>query len=132
MANGNNAVLLIQLSGNLLPPNVGGIALVGGGITMRGLVINRFDNSGFSGGWGVGLAGSGNNNIVEGNFIGTDPTGTIDMGNGNWGILMFDSSSFNTIGGTTPAARNIISGNDLVGIQMSLSLIHISEPTRPY
>lgn len=51
LAVGNNAVLLIELSGNSLPPNVGGIALVGGGITLRGLVINRFDNSGFSGGW---------------------------------------------------------------------------------
>ncbi len=73
---------------------------------------------------GIGLAGSGNGNVVEGNFIGTDPTGTQDRGNGNFGILLFDSSSFNRIGGSTPAARNVVSGNDLNGIQISSGTNH--------
>lgn len=70
------------------------------------------------------MAGSGNGNVVEGNFIGTDPTGTQDRGNGNFGILLFDSSSFNRIGGSTPAARNVVSGNDLNGIQISSGTNH--------
>ncbi len=49
-------------------------------------------------------------NLVQGNFIGTDATGTLDVGNGG-GVVM--SAVGNTLGGTTPAARNIISGNNV-------------------
>ncbi len=49
------------------------------------------------------------NNIVQGNLIGTDLTGSIAIGN-NAGIWI-ESASNNTIGGTVPEARNIISGN---------------------
>ena len=48
------------------------------------------------------------NAIIEGNFIGTDPTGTVAVGNGA-GVIV--STSLNTIGGVTPEARNVISGN---------------------
>ncbi len=56
---------------------------------------------------GVLIAGSGN--VVAGNFIGTDPTGTNPSPN-SIGIQVAGDS--NIIGGTTPAARNVISGND--------------------
>ena len=46
--------------------------------------------------------------MIEGNFIGTDPTGTLARPNSG-GIRVF--SSDNRIGGLTPAARNVISGN---------------------
>lgn len=52
------------------------------------------------------------NNIVEGNYFGTDATGTIAQANSN-GIT---GGSNHTIGGTTAAARNIISGNSSIGI----------------
>jgi titin len=62
------------------------------------------------GGDGVELGGS--NNLVAGNFIGTDITGTVALGNGYYGgILVTSSASDDTIGGTTPNARNIIGGN---------------------
>ena len=54
---------------------------------------------------------------MEGNFIGTDVTGTLPLGNatctaGRAGVTMLGPVSFNnTIGGTTPAARNLISAN---------------------
>ncbi len=56
----------------------------------------------------IGVESSGN--LVEGNFIGTDKSGTTDRGNAEEGVLIGGSSS-NTIGGTTAAARNIISAN---------------------
>jgi hypothetical protein len=57
---------------------------------------------------GDGIHLADNNNMIQGNYIGTDPTGTIAKGNGT-GI--FIDGSNNLIGGSTPAARNIISGN---------------------
>ena len=48
--------------------------------------------------------------IVEGNFLGTDPTGEFKKGNdGNVVHIYFADN--NTVGGTTPQARNILSGN---------------------
>ena len=45
---GTNAVLKIELDGSLAgSPNVWGFLIVGGGSTVRGLVINRFDRSAF-------------------------------------------------------------------------------------
>ncbi len=57
-----------------------------------------------------------NGNLVEGNFIGTDPTGTIAIGNGvGDSDVELQGAMDDTIGGTTAAARNIISGDDLSG-----------------
>ena len=49
-------------------------------------------------------------NTVQGNYIGTDVTGTVALGNTN-GIVL--NGRFNTFGGTTPAARNIVAGNQI-------------------
>ena len=56
----------------------------------------------------------GDNNLVEGNFIGTDITGTKDLGNGGHGVYVQDSS--NTIGGTVKGAGNTIAYNALAGV----------------
>ena len=48
-------------------------------------------------------------NTIGGNFVGTDPSGTRDLGS-RIGVLVGESG--NTVGGTLPGARNIISGND--------------------
>jgi hypothetical protein len=53
---------------------------------------------------------------VQGNYVGTDRTGTKDLGNGGVGIFMVNGSSGNTVGGTTAGARNVISGNDVDGV----------------
>src|SRR5438132_1603726 len=56
-----------------------------------------------------------NNNVVSGNFIGTDVTGATEMPNATPGVLISTGSN-NLIGGTTAAARNLISGNSDGGI----------------
>ena len=48
-------------------------------------------------------------NLVEGNFIGTDVTGTADLGNVT-GVNL-NGGSDNLIGGSVPGAGNVISGN---------------------
>jgi parallel beta-helix repeat protein len=58
-------------------------------------------------------------NVVAGNFIGTDISGTARMGNQSYsGIYMGYGSNFNTVGGLTPEARNVISGNGLAGVNI--------------
>jgi hypothetical protein len=56
-------------------------------------------------------------NRIEGNFIGTDVTGTADLGNTQNGVFIVDAPN-NTIGGTTAGARNIISGNGCAGVEI--------------
>ncbi len=50
------------------------------------------------------------NTDILGNYIGTDASGTQDLGNGT-GVRVVDSASAVTIGGTGGAERNLISGN---------------------
>ena len=47
---------------------------------------------------------------VQGNYVGTDKSGTKDLGNDGDGIYL-DNASGATIGGTTAASRNVVSGN---------------------
>jgi hypothetical protein len=98
---GDNAVILIELRGGGSATN--GFTITGSNSTIRGLVITNF-----TGGSGVRVAGPGTGNHVEGCFIGVDATGTVDQHNG--GGIRLDSGN-NVIGGTTVAARNIISAN---------------------
>ena len=74
-----------------------------------------------------------NDNLVEGDFIGTDATGTIALGNNvigkangvgasGGGVFLHDGASGNTIGGLTATpgtgAGNLISGNLYAGVSM--------------
>jgi titin len=58
-------------------------------------------------------------NVVEGNFIGTDASGTSAVPNGWTGLTIFSGATSNTIGGTSPAARNVMSGNLSYGMVVS-------------
>jgi len=105
---GTNAVLMIEIDGT--NASFGGVLMTQGpansNVTIRGLVINR------SPGVAIIIFGQGSNFAVEGCFLGTDPTGltTIDRDNAE-GVLIDSSATNVRIGGTTPAARNVISGN---------------------
>jgi hypothetical protein len=58
---------------------------------------------------------------VQGNFLGTDATGTSALANGNNGSEI--TGNYNTIGGTATGARNIISGNTSDGINVENSTL---------
>ncbi len=49
--------------------------------------------------------------VIQGNYIGTDVTGTVALGNSNAGLELDSSSTNNTIGGSVAGAGNLISGN---------------------
>ena len=117
LADGDNAVLLIELSGATAGAPGGlltnGLNITAGNSVVRGLVINRFAGAGLS------LATAGQN-LVEGNFIGTNAAGTAAAPNGEGVRINAPTSTGggNVIGGTTPAARNVISGNGGVGLNV--------------
>jgi CSLREA domain-containing protein len=110
LARGSNAVLQIVLNGSSAGAGAFGMILDGGLSTVRGLAIHSFA--------GYGLSFSGNGNLLEGSFIGTDVTGSLDMGNNLTGAR-FGSGSGNTVGGASPASRNVISGNNGGGLELT-------------
>ena len=133
LADGNDAVLRIELDGSLIEPGPGsiGLSVNGGSSTVKGLVINRFLGDFRGGGDAIRLDHLGGNRI-EGNFIGSDVSGTryhttlvrinpfsslpeFQRGNAQ-GVGVF--SSDNVIGGADPASRNVISGNEKNGVSI--------------
>lgn len=97
---------IVEVNGAAAASN--GLVVKAGGSTIKGLVINRFS------GFGIWLFFC-DNNTIQGNYIGVDPTGTLGRSNSNG--IFFSASSNNLIGGTTTAARNLISGNSFAGIE---------------
>jgi hypothetical protein len=106
---GDNAVLRIVLRG---PNAEHGLQIGAANSTIKGLAINRW-------GEGIRIAGPGaNGNRVVGNFIGTNASGTQDLGNGIGGVRI-SSAPDNTIGGLVTQGsnpRNVISGNGDRGV----------------
>ena len=88
-----------------------GLSITGSDVTVRGLGISRFN------GPGIDINGGGaTGNLIEGNFVGTDLTGAAGAANTGSGIQITGGAANNTIGGTDPAARNVVSGNGGHGI----------------
>ncbi|HET9530984.1 MAG TPA: BACON domain-containing carbohydrate-binding protein [Blastocatellia bacterium] len=100
------------------PTTLNGITVLGGSTVLRGLVINGFGTA-LNLRFGIDLQ-TGGGNFIEGNFIGTDVTGTIGKPN-SYGVFIQTASANNVIGGTTAAARNLISGNSNQGITLASS-----------
>ena len=94
---------LIELNGD----NLGfesGLVITAGNSTVRGLAIDNFKTS------EIVLRSS--NNVIQGNFIGTNAAGTNTIPSGSNGVEIPPSSNTNNlIGGTTAGAGNLISGN---------------------
>ena len=91
-----------------------GLIVRGGNSRIRGLVFNNFTSSSIGqGGDGIVLLTNGGN-VVEGNIVGLNAAGNAAVGN-TFGVYVVNSSN-NLIGGTTPEARNIISGNRSWGV----------------
>ena len=118
LAAGDNAKILININGSLASgPDCFDVF---GANAFRGLAITKwFGTSGSSptGGYAIQLEGSGN--FIEGNFIGVDPDGVTARIN-HYGIADVGGSNGNSIGGTTPQARNIISASSVYGVGMGV------------
>ena len=93
----------------------------GGGITVRGLVINRFQFSGFGDSGdgiligGFTVIGDKGGDLISGDYIGLGADGVTPLGNGGHGIEVEDSSS-NSIGGAGTGEGNVIAANGQDGI----------------
>ena len=140
-ANGLEAISSDNVvAGNLIGLGADGSTTVGNGIDggigiwqdASGNIIGgttAADRNVISGNGGVGIViGNGDGtsgNVIEGNYIGTDATGMMARPNSSsldslqaYGVFFYGAGP-NTLGGTTPGARNVISGNDGVGVFLS-------------
>ncbi len=115
-----------QVQGNYVGTNASGNAAIKNGqrgIEIEGSSINEIGGvvpgsanliSGNT--WaGIMIEQNASGNRVQGNFIGTDKSGTKPLGNGASGVHIHDSSN-NLIGGPVSGSANVISGNDQDGV----------------
>ncbi len=97
-----------SFDGVILGPGSGG-ANPGTGSTIAGLDIANFQ--------GAAIHIESSNNVVSGNFLGTDLTGTA-AGPGNLVGVLVDNASGNLIGATNPSLANTIGFNTQNGISV--------------
>jgi PKD repeat protein len=97
--NASTGVDIFQSSGNRVGTNSDGIADAEEANVIGGNGFTFF-------GGGVSID-EGNTNTIAGNFIGTDPSNTLDLGNNRSGIILHGGLQ-NTIGGDAATAGNII------------------------
>jgi hypothetical protein len=150
-SNNNSGVLFLstaleaQLQGNFIGLDVTGVAIVSN--PQEADRSNTFDGAGLNGpyvtiggtlpGTANVIAGNGTNidindlteggaasySLVQGNLIGTNASGTAGIANQGYGVSILHNPTYMTIGGTVPAARNIISGN-LAGVYVFDNSFH--------
>jgi parallel beta-helix repeat protein len=114
-----------KVQGNYIGTDVSGTLPLGNGV---GIELQGIDN--LVGGTepGAGNVISGNNsdgvlifgatatgNQVQGNYIGTDASGTLDLGNAAHGVVVEDARNF-SVGDMTPGAGNTIAFNGDTGV----------------
>jgi titin len=120
--NGNNTVMASFIgtdatgtiglgndSGIYIALGCDGNTIGGDGVSARNVLSGNVSN---------GISAFSNNDVVAGNFIGTDVTGTQPVGND---VGMVVQGDHNTIGGTSALSRNIISGNRFDGLELEHS-----------
>ncbi len=116
------------VQGNRIGTNAAGDGDVGNGTDGISVEVNAASTliGGVAAGEGnviAGMFGTGvlvnasSGTVIQGNRIGTNAAGTAAIANGT-GIWVFGSSTATQIGGTDPAARNLISGCTLAGIDV--------------
>jgi parallel beta-helix repeat protein len=93
-------------------PGAGGVR-IGGNTAAQRNVISGNNDGGLSSG-GILLAGD--DNVVVGNYVGTNPAGAVALPNG-FGVSV--SGSRNRIGGTAAGAGNLLSGNTVAGVRIT-------------
>lgn len=95
--------------GSSAVPGVTGLSLLSGSNVVRGLALFGFET-------GLRVAGPGGN-VIEGNFIGTDTTGALALGNTGDGLVV--TSPCNRIGSSLRGAGNVIVSNGGRGLYLT-------------
>ena len=110
LGNGESGVAILGGASN---NTIGGAATtMGGSLAGAGNVISG------NVGNGVYISDGGTNaNVIEGDYIGTNVTGTQALAN-EQGIYLGGGTTNNTIGGTTSSTGDVISGNSTNGIEL--------------
>jgi parallel beta-helix repeat protein len=112
LGNGSDGV---DIRGGASNNTVGGIVAAIASSLLPGNLISG------NGGNGVGIEGQGtSNNHVQGNKIGTARSAPKAVPNAADGVLIYLSAAGNFIGGDTPGAGNVISGNQNTGVVIAL------------
>jgi hypothetical protein len=121
------------VAGNYIGPDKSGKHAIGnhtGVLVVQGATSNTIGPGNVVSGnfIGVDVESPGtSSNVVSGNLIGTDATGSAALGNGVYGVLIFGGASSNTVGGTSADARNVISGNGSVGVNITGATANVVE-----
>jgi hypothetical protein len=119
-----NCYVGTDFSGTVAEGKGGGVAVFSSANTVgvtTGAARNLISGNGASGVVIAGaIDGKGSHNLVEGNYIGTNASGTAAIPNAADGVFLLNGANRNTIGGTTSGTHNLISGN--VGGTLKLAL----------
>ena len=105
---GYSGTPLIELNGMNAGGGAVALDITAGHCTVRGLAIDQLASA------AIELLGGGN--VIVGNYIGTDVTGTVALANDGDGVILENGANNNTIGGS--GAGNLISGNLGRGIEV--------------
>lgn len=118
------------LAGNLIGTNASGTGplpnatgvLVAGGASSNVVGATTLGGANLiSGNTSVGVHLTGAltaSNVVEGNYVGPDVSGAAALPGTQIGVLLDGGASSNTIGGASASARNVISGNGGLGVEL--------------
>ena len=103
----DNAAILIELAGT---GATDGLTITGGSTTVQGLSLHGFQTA-------IALSTAADN-LIQGNFIGLTASGALTDGNLT-GVTITGTTGLDRIGDSTPAARNVISGNSSAGVLLT-------------
>ena len=113
---GYSGTPVVQIDGSELGA-ADGLRSTAGHAVITGLCIHSFRGN------GIVLRGS-HFSTIQGNYIGTDVTGTVARPNSLYGVFILESTG-NDIGGTLPGQGDLISGNgDGVFVSAEDNIVH--------
>ena len=104
IANSNNGINIDNSTGTI----------IGGGAANEGNLISGNTQS------GVIIANASSNPVIKGNKVGTNALGTAAIPNGESGLNIFTNVLTPIIGGALPGEGNLLSGNALSGINLTI------------
>jgi hypothetical protein len=107
-----NDVGFVPLLGESIGNGGDGVSVQATGNTVGGIMAS--DSNVITGNGGSGIVIQSSTNLVEGNVVGTDAAGDVELGNKTNGISVI--SPGNTIGGTASGAGNVVASSGSAGV----------------